>query len=97
MELPGGEFRTNLFRARASYSFTPRIYLQALGQYNDQTEEWSMNVRFGWLQEANTGLFIVYNSINRLESMDPNGQDFPGEALHKGLIVKYAYLFDVFK
>ncbi|MDG2016672.1 MAG: DUF5916 domain-containing protein [Rhodothermales bacterium] len=42
VELPGGEFRTNLFRARASYSFTPRIYLQALGQYNDQTEEWSM-------------------------------------------------------
>jgi hypothetical protein len=97
VKLPGGEFRTNLFRARASYSFTPRIYLQALGQYNDQTEEWSMNVRFGWLQEANTGLFIVYNSLNRLDSMDPNGQDFPGEALHKGLIIKYAYLFDVFK
>jgi len=96
VSLPGGDFITNLFRARISYSFTPRIYLQGLGQYNDQSEEWSMNVRFGWLQQANTGLFIVYNSINTLDSLTMES-DFPGEALHKGLIIKYAYLFDVFE
>lgn len=96
VSLPAGDFITNLFRARVSYSFTPRIYLQALGQYNDQSEEWSMNIRFGWLQQANTGLFIVYNSINTLESLSMEN-DFPGESIHKGLIIKYAYLFDVFE
>lgn len=96
VDLPGGEFITNLFRARASYSFSPRIYLQALGQYNDQSEQWSMNVRFGWLQAANTGLFVVYNSINRLDSLTMN-DEFPGEPVVKGLTIKYAYLFDVYK
>lgn len=96
VDLPDGEFITNLFRARASYSFTPRIYMQALGQYNDQSEQWSMNVRFGWLQAANTGLFVVYNSINRLDSLTMN-DEFPGEPVLKGLTIKYAYLFDVYK
>lgn len=96
VDLPGGDFITNLFRARVSYSFTPRIYLQALGQYNDQSEQWSMNVRFGWLQAANTGLFVVYNSINRLDSLTMN-DEFPGEPVVKGLTIKYAYLFDVYK
>ena len=96
VDLPGGAFITNLFRARASYSFSPRIYVQALGQYNDQSQEWSMNIRFGWLQAANTGLFVVYNSVNRLDSLTMN-DTFPGEPVVKGLTVKYAYLFDVYK
>lgn len=96
VDLPGGDFITNLFRTRVSYSFTPRLYLQALGQYNDQSELWSMNVRFGWLQQANTGLFIVYNSINRLDSLSMESE-FPGEPELKGLVIKYAYLFDVFE
>ncbi len=95
--LPGGDFITNLVRARLSYSFTPRLYAQALGQYNDQTEEWSMNMRIGWLQAANTGLFIVYNSINRWESITTDTSEFPGEPIQKGLILKYTYLFDVYK
>lgn len=97
VDLPGGDFRTNLLQARLSWSFTPRIYLQALGQYNDQSESWSMNVRFGWLQQANTGLFVVYNSINRLDSLTMADTRFPGQPEHRGLTIKYAYLFDVYR
>lgn len=97
VDLPGGDFRANLLQARLSWSFTPRIYLQALGQYNDQSELWSMNVRFGWLQQANTGLFVVYNSINRLDSLTMADTTFPGEPEHRGLTIKYAYLFDVYR
>lgn len=96
VKLPGGDFITNLARVRVSYSFTPRMYVQALGQYNDQTEQWSSNIRFGWLQRANTGLFVVYNSVNRLDTITTESQSFPGEALFKGLTLKYAYLFDVY-
>jgi len=39
---------------------------------------------------------VVYNSINRLESITTESQTFPGEALYKGLTIKYAYLFDVY-
>ncbi|MDA0874851.1 MAG: DUF5916 domain-containing protein [Bacteroidetes bacterium] len=97
VDLPGGAFHTNLLQTRLSWSFTPRIYLQALGQYNDQRDQWSMNVRFGWLQQANTGLFVVFNSINRLDSLTMEDTTFPGEPEHRGLTIKYAYLFDVYR
>ena len=34
-------------RVRASYSFTPSLFLQALLQYTDVADFWSTNVRFG--------------------------------------------------
>lgn len=66
VELPFGAFVTNLVSSRVSYSFTPRVYLQALVQYNDRANVWSSNVRFGWLNQANTGLFVVYNDTQGL-------------------------------
>jgi hypothetical protein len=66
IDLPWGAFVTNLVSSRVSYSFTPRIYLQALVQYNDRADLWSSNVRFGWLNQANTGLFLVYNDTQGL-------------------------------
>ncbi len=57
VDLPWGEFVTNLVRTRVSYSFNPRTFVQGLVQYNDRADLWSVNLRFGWLQAANTGLF----------------------------------------
>ncbi|MFT4603529.1 MAG: hypothetical protein ACI9W4_000244 [Rhodothermales bacterium] len=89
VSLPGGSFTANLYRARVSYSFTPRVYLQSLVQYSEQSESWSANLRFGWLQRANTGLFVVINQTGALEAaLD--------EALQRGIIVKYSRLFDAF-
>jgi hypothetical protein len=87
--LPDGSFTTNLFRARLSYSFTPRLYLQALMQLNDAADLWSANLRLGWLQTAGTGLFVVYNQTNGLEEALVPGVD------NKTLIVKYTHLFNV--
>jgi len=88
--LPGGAFVTNLFRARLSYAFTPRIYLQGLVQYNDNADIWSANVRFGWLQAANTGLFIVFNQTNDLDGTF-------GGPLNRSFTIKYSRMFDVFR
>ena len=66
IDLPGGRFSTNLWTSRISYSFTPRVYTQALIQYNDRAEVWTSNLRFGWLRDANTGLFVVYNDTQGL-------------------------------
>ena len=96
--LPAGDFTSNLFRTRLSYSFTPRIFLQSLVQYNDQAEIWSFNARFGWLQSSNTGLFIVFNQASALDLMD-DGNIFYGlgDLQTRSLTLKYTYLFDVFK
>ncbi|MGH7494190.1 MAG: DUF5916 domain-containing protein [bacterium] len=88
IDLPGGDFVTNLARARLSYSFTPRVFLQGLLQYNDRDNLWATNLRLGWLQTANTGLFVVYNET----------RDTEGDALgprDRSLIVKYSRLFDL--
>jgi hypothetical protein len=88
VDLPQGAFTTSLLRARVSYSFTPRLFLQALVQYNDLLDAWSSNVRFGWLQSANTGLFVVFNDSQRTlaSSTVPEG---------RSLVVKFSRLIDV--
>ena len=87
ISLPGGDFTTDLSRVRISYSFTPRIFAQSLIQYNNVDEIWSVNLRFAWLQAANTGLFVVYNDTRGFEF-----SDFRGE---RSLIIKFSKMFDL--
>ena len=83
-----GDFTANLARLRLSYSFSPKIQIQALIQYNEQADTIGTNLRFSWLQTANSGLFIVYNEVDeRFVGAPPTGREF---------IVKYSYIFDVF-
>ncbi|MCH9647433.1 MAG: carbohydrate binding family 9 domain-containing protein [Deltaproteobacteria bacterium] len=89
VNLPGGDFDADLARLRLSYSFTPKIFLESLIQYNTAVDEWSSNIRFGWRDTANTGLFLVYNEIQDIgRSTDPN---------QKQLIIKYSRTFDFLK
>ena len=90
IQLPGGDFVANLGRARISYSFSTRVFVQALVQYNDLDDLWSSNVRFGLLSDANTGLFIVYNDIQGLGRRIPIGAG-------RTLTIKYSHLFDIFR
>lgn len=84
--LPVGDFSANIFRSRVSYSFTPNIFIQSLIQNNNAADLWAVNLRLGWLQRANTGLFVVYNH---------NIQG--GETLNNSFIVKYTRMFDLVK
>jgi len=90
VDLPWGRFTTNLVRSRINYSFTPRVFVQSLLQYNDRADLWSMNVRFGWLQAANTGLFVVFNDTRGLYDLvrRPLRTD-------RSLTVKYSRMFDL--
>ncbi len=89
VELPGGNFTTNLLRARITYAFTPKMYVQTLLQYNSRSDQWSMNGRFIWQQSAATGLYIVYNHMQDYDGI-------PIESSTKSFVVKYSYLFDAF-
>jgi hypothetical protein len=91
VDLPWGEFVTNLIRTRLSYSFNPRTFVQGLVQYNDRADLWSMNFRFGWLQAANTGLFVVYTDTRGLYDLFPNRP----ERTDRSLIIKFSRMFDV--
>ena len=86
IRLPFGNFDTAVIRARLSYSFTPNIYLQSLIQRNSANDTWSVNARFGWLRQANTGLFLVYNENYEIGTID-----------NRSVILKFSTLLDLIK
>ncbi len=88
INLPEGEFVTNLVGTRFNYSFTPLINFQSLIQYNDAANNWAGNFRFGWLNTAGTGLFVVFNNTRALEGLGP---------INRSFIVKYTRQFDVLR
>ena len=92
VDLPWGEFTTNLVRTRLSYSFNTRTFVQGLVQYNDRADLWSMNVRFGWLQAANTGLFIVYTDTRGLYDLFERP-----ERTDRSFVIKFSRMFDVLR
>lgn len=90
VKLAEGAFQTTLIGLRLAYSFTPRMYLQSLIQYNSQTANWSGNIRFGWLNTAGTGLFVVYNDVQ--QSNEVWG---PLSAQNRAVIVKFTRQFNL--
>ncbi|MFK5972430.1 MAG: hypothetical protein QM485_04035 [Flavobacteriaceae bacterium] len=86
VNLPVGDFSANVFISQLSYSFKPNIYIQSLVQNNTVNKLWAFNLRFGWLQQANTGLFVVYN--HTLQDDNP---------LNNSFIIKYTRIFDLVK
>jgi hypothetical protein len=57
-------------------------------QYNELSEELATNLRFSWLQSANSGLYLVYNEVDeRGIGAPPAGRE---------IILKYSRIFDVF-
>jgi hypothetical protein len=85
-------FTTAIVAFSGSYSFTPRVYLQAQIQYNDDTENLGANLRFGWLDTAGTGLYVVYNDTEHFGSIPTTGLE--SGPLQRQLIVKYTKQFD---
>ena len=90
VKLSDNNFTTTLMRARVTYAFLPKMYIQSLLQYNNQSDLWSMNWRFIWQQSAATGLYLVYN-----QTQDYDG--IPIDSNTKSFVIKYSHLFDAIK
>jgi hypothetical protein len=99
VDLPVGDFVTNLAILQFTYSFTPKSYLQSLIQYNSTNHQFGVNLRLALIRLANTGLFVVYNSRFDTLGQDAHEADgFPAgtyrRTLNRALLAKYTYLFD---
>ncbi|NCF44516.1 MAG: hypothetical protein GWP70_06795 [Proteobacteria bacterium] len=90
IELPvtNGDFEVNVARLRLSYSFSPKVLLQALMQYDDRSDLTALNLRFAWLQTANSGLYLVYNELDTDEFIGPLEK-------RRELAIKYSRILDV--
>jgi hypothetical protein len=89
VDLPEGDFVTDVGRLRLSYSFTPKVALEALFQYNNVDDFFSTNLRFSWLRAANTGLYIVFNDVEGYDR-------YTGNEPNRSLTIKYTHMFDLF-
>ncbi|MFZ1750055.1 MAG: DUF5916 domain-containing protein [Saprospiraceae bacterium] len=89
LDLPNGSLTAFVFGTRLSYSFTPRMFVQSLIQYNNRSKITSVNARFGWLQNANNGLFVVFNIVK--------DQTFEETLSTESIRVKYTRSFDLMR
>ena len=73
-----------MLTTRLRYSFSTRMFLNALIQYNSTLKEISSNIRFNLIYQPLSDLFLVYN-----ERRSTNG-----DVLERALVAKFTYLFD---
>ena len=90
IDTPHGSFRTDLAVSRVNYSFTPRMFLSGLIQYNSSTDTISNNLRMRWEYSPGSELFVVYTEERITDPLRP---DRFSELRNRGFVVKVNRLF----
>ena len=85
IKLPEGELLAVLSRSRFSYSFSPRMFLSGLLQYNSSSNTLSTNFRLRWEYSPGSELFIVYTEDRDSNPLMP---DRNTELRNRGFVVK---------
>ena len=92
VELPEGDFRTELGLLRVTYTITPRMYFSGLVQYESGTHSFSSNLRFRWEWAPGSELFVVYSDDRNTDPfMNPSSM----ELRNRGLAIKFNRLFQI--
>ena len=90
IDTPQGSFRTDLLVSRVNYTFTPRMFVSALIQYNSSSNTISSNLRLRWEYSPGSELFVVYTEDR---DTDPLLPDWFSELRNRGFVVKVNRLF----
>ena len=83
ISLRTGAYTTDLISSRVNYSFSTRMFLNALLQYNTDAQQWTSNVRFNIIHRPLSDFFLVYN--DRRDQMT-------GALVDRAVIAKVTYL-----
>jgi hypothetical protein len=92
VSLPTGSFTATLVSGRGTLSFTPRMLVAALVQYNSSVNLLTTNIRYRWEFRPGSELFLVYS-----DGRD-TGQSlgrFSSTQLNRGFTVKVTRLFRI--
>ena len=65
VKMPWGNFLVNLATLRVDYTFSPKMTIRSLSQYNTSTHEISNNIRFNLIHHAGSDLYVVYNDLRQ--------------------------------
>jgi len=85
VEVPDGDFTADISSLRASFSFSTRLFANALVQYNSLDGDVSTNVRVNFIHRPGSDLFIVFTENRRDEITGWSLSD-------RGLVTKITYL-----
>ncbi|MCC7417373.1 MAG: carbohydrate binding family 9 domain-containing protein [Acidobacteria bacterium] len=86
IDLPSGAFVSKLFSSRTNVTFTPRMALGALVQYNASNDSLGANVRFRWEYTPGSDFYVVYG-----EGRD-TALEMPGALATRTFVVKITRL-----
>ena len=90
IDTPQGSFRTDLIVSRVNYTFTPRMFVSAVTQYNSSNDTITSNLRLRWEYTPGSELFVVYTEDR---DTDPLLPDRFSELRNRGFVVKVNRLF----
>ncbi len=83
IDLTSGSFVTNLITGRLNYYFSTKVFVNALVQYNTDTNQWSSNVRLDIIHRPLSDIYLVYNERHDSRS---------GALISRAVIAKMTYL-----
>ncbi|HWI18211.1 MAG TPA: hypothetical protein VNT81_10720, partial [Vicinamibacterales bacterium] len=84
IELGSGSYVTHLLTGRFNIYFTTKMFVNALVQYNTDTNQWSSNVRLDIIHRPLSDIYLVYNERRDSRS---------GDLISRAVIAKMTYLF----
>ena len=90
IDLPNGSFRTDLARTRVNYTFSPRMFVSGLLQFNSTNTTLATNVRLRWEYSPGSELFLVYTEEQDTNPLRPNRY---AELRNRGFVIKFNRLF----
>jgi hypothetical protein len=61
LDVPRASFRATLLTARANYSFSTHMFLDALTQYDPRQHLFNANVRLNLIHHPLSDLYLVFN------------------------------------
>ncbi len=83
IDLSSGSFVTHLVTGRVNYYFNTKVFVNALVQYNTDTNQWSSNVRLDIIHRPLSDIYLVYNERHDSRS---------GALISRAVIAKMTYL-----
>jgi hypothetical protein len=84
IELGSGAYVTHLLTGRVNVYFTTKMFVNALVQYNTDTNQWSSNMRLDIIHRPLSDIYLVYNERRDSRS---------GDLISRAVIAKMTYLF----
>jgi hypothetical protein len=85
VEVPNGEFTSNITSLRLGYAFSTKLFTNALFQYNSLNKDLSANLRFNFIHRPGSDLFVVLTERRGVN-------DRLWDLSNRGMVAKLTYL-----